>query len=336
MKLHFVGLPHTTVSREYEFCAYTQKLLHMLQICEMIGYDTFLYESDPSDRERWFGDTYLTENPPVFKDWDPSAACWREMNARTIMELHSNIEPSDAICIIAGRCQEEIKRAFPDHLCLEWAVGYEGVLDDTHKCFESNIWRHFVYGRNNINDGRFFDCVIPNSFDVADFAFYEEKSDYLLYLGRLTPRKGLAIVEEIAKKHRVVTAGQGDERVPGAEHLGVVKGTDKAMLLAQARGLICPTQYIEPFGGVAVEAMLSGTPVISTDFGAFTETVDTMNGFKCRTLKDFLYAADNLDGFDSKAIAARARFHYSLEGVAPKWERWFDQVDTLHQNGWYS
>src|SRR6266581_3164058 len=102
MKLHFVGLPHTETTRFYEFCAYTQKLLHILQICEMIGYPTVLYQSEPEDRERWFGDTYLTDNPPVFNSWDSNAPCWKEMNAQVIKEMNNNIESGDVICIIAG------------------------------------------------------------------------------------------------------------------------------------------------------------------------------------------------------------------------------------------
>src|SRR5438105_2974297 len=134
MKLHFIGLPHTEVTRFYEFCAYTQKLLHMLQICQMIGYETVLYESEKEDRERWFGGVFDSDNPPVFNDWNPDAICWREMNAQVIEEIKNQIQPEDIICIIAGRCQEEIKNAFPNNICLEWAVGYEGILDGTHKC----------------------------------------------------------------------------------------------------------------------------------------------------------------------------------------------------------
>lgn len=348
MKLHFVGLPHTETVHEYEWCAYTMKLLHMGQICKEINYETVLYGSandegnfgevvevvSDEDREKWFG--HINWNIEVFGGWDPSSEWWVTMNNRIINEMKKRVQPGDVICIIAGRCQEQIVKAFPNNICLEWAVGYEGILANTHHCFESETWRHFIYGRNNINDGAFYDAVIPNSFDQNDFIYKAKKEDYFLFLGRMTPRKGLIIVEEIAKTHRVITAGQGDIRVPNAEHVGVVRGKQKAQLLAGAKALICPTTYIEPFGGVAAEAQLSGTPIITTDFGAFTETVrQDLTGFRCRTRKEFLDAADRVGDLSPKVIVNWARSKYSLEAVAPKWRRWYDQIGTLYGNGWY-
>jgi len=348
MKMHFVGLPHTETIHEYEWCAYTMKLLHMGQICKKIGYETVLYGSahDEGDfgevvevvtedeRQKWFG--HIDWNIEVFGGWDPETEWWRTMNLRAIDEIQQRIQPGDLICIIAGRCQEIIANAFPNNISIEWAVGYEGILSNTMHCFESEIWRHFLYGKYNINDGAFFDAVIPNSFDQQDFVRMP-KEDYILYLGRLTPRKGLSIVEEIAKNHRVITAGQGDIRIPGAEHVGVIRGKTKAEYLAKARALICPTTYIEPFGGVAVEAQLSGTPVICTDFGAFTETViHEATGFRCRNLREFQEAAKNVDYIDTDRVLQWARSNYTLDAVAPQWKRWYNQIETLYGSGWYS
>lgn len=348
MRLHFIGLPHTETIHEYEWCAYTMKLLHMGQICQKINYDTVLYGSSTdeggfgevvevvteADRQKWFG--HINWNTDVFDGWNPGDDWWVTMNNRAIEEIKARIQPEDAICIIAGRCQQQITDAFPNHIILEWAVGYEGILFNTLRCFESEIWRHHIYGRYGINDGAFYDAVIPNSFEQKDFKFYPQRNDYILYLGRLTPRKGLAVVEEVAKHHRVITAGQGAIRVSGTEHVGVVRREEKAELIAKAKALICPTTYIEPFGGVAVEAQLSGTPVISTDFGAFTETVNHgVSGFRCRTLKEFLTAAQEVEKLDYKAIQKIAQEKYSLEAVAPQWKRWYNQIETLHGSGWY-
>jgi glycosyltransferase involved in cell wall biosynthesis len=153
----------------------------------------------------------------------------------------------------------------------------------------------------------------------------------------MTARKGLAIVAELAKRQPVVTAGQGDERVAGATHAGVVVGAEKAELLARARAVLVPTVYIEPFGGVAVEAMLSGTPVITSPFGAFTETVEHgLTGYRCHTLADFLEAADTVDELDPKTIRDWAADRYATGVVAPRYDRWLQRLATLYSGGWYA
>src|ERR1700746_413274 len=144
MKLHFVGLPHTETTSEYVWCAYTSKLRHIGQVCKMIGIQTVLYGSSRDEgefdevvevvtdtqRDEWFG--HIDWNRSTFDGWDSNAVWWKTINATTIKEIQQRIEPQDAICIIAGQCQEEIVNAFPN-LGLEWAIGYEGVLPNTHK-----------------------------------------------------------------------------------------------------------------------------------------------------------------------------------------------------------
>ncbi len=347
-RIHLPGLPHNDPVRATEYCAFAQRIRRLADLLITFGHDVVVYCGeaetlaetvrvvDDGDRFRWFGVEKFINN--VFDRWDPADPCWVEMNAATIAAIGERLEPGDIVGITAGSCQRVIADAFPRHVKAEVFAGYEGIMPDlTHICFESEAWRHHSYGRYRINDGRWFDTVIPNFFDPADLEFSADKDDYLLYLGRLTPRKGLEIVAELAKRHRVITAGQGNERVPGTEHAGVVRGTEKAALLAGARALICPTQYIEPFGGVAAEAMLSGTPVITSPFGAFTETIaHGLTGYRCHTLAEFLQAADTADELDPKTIRDWATERFTPEAVAPQWNRWLGRLASLYDLGWYA
>ena len=52
-----------------------------------------------------------------------------------------------------------------------------------------------------------------------------------------------------------------------------------AHVLGDCVAVLCLTSYLEPFGCVAVEAQLCGTPVISTDFGGMVETVEQFKTF---------------------------------------------------------
>jgi len=122
------------------------------------------------------------------------------------------------------------------------------------------------------------------------------------------------------------------------EFYGPITGQkERSDLMRHAKCVIMPTQFTEPFGGVNVEAQMCGTPVISVNYGAFTETVEHgKTGFRCHTLGDFVQALKEVDKLDRKYIADRARSLYSLEAVGKMYDRVFQQIHNLHQGGWYS
>jgi glycosyltransferase involved in cell wall biosynthesis len=105
--------------------------------------------------------------------------------------------------------------------------------------------------------------------------------------------------------------------------------------MGKAKGVFVPTQYCEPFGGVAVEAQLCGTPVITTDFGAFTETVEHgKTGYRCHTLDHFVWAANNVGKLDPNYIRARAVANYSMSRVRYQFEEFFNTLYDLWGAGW--
>lgn len=349
LRIHLPGLVHRDPGPAWEPCAYTGKIWRLATMLAGAGHEVFVYGGPRTDtagtdvtvvtadeRADWFGDE--TWENTVFNEFDPAHPSWSTMNRHVVDAIGERIEPGDIIGLTMGSAQAPIADAFPAHVVAEVGVGYEGILPSTHRCYESEAWRHYLWGKHGVTDGRWYDTVIPNAFDPAEYAFSTDKDDYLLYLGRMTPRKGLEVVAELAKHHRVITAGQGDERVPGAEHVGVVRGVEKAELLAAARAVLVPTIYIEPFGGVAVEAMLSGTPVITSPFGAFSETVaDGISGFRCHTLDQFLRATGPaLDDLDPKDIREWAADRYTLTAVARQYDRWLCRLATLYGEGWYA
>lgn len=347
MRIHVVSLPHTETTRHFEWCAYTAKVRKFSSMMQDIGYEVFLYAGEGNEsrctehipvvsrveQAAWWPD-WTPEQSYWPNGWDASRPWWQVMNQRAIEEIGKRSQPGDILGIIGGNCQSPIVAGLPDLLAVEWGIGYEGVFTN-FRCFESYAWMHHVQGLNQERNGRFFDAVIPNFFELDDFTFSAEKDDYLLFIGRMIDNKGLAVVRDIAAAgHKVITAGQGDLRVDGAEHVGLVRGAEKAELFAKAKGVLVPTLYLEPFGGVAVEAMLSGTPVITTDWGAFTETVaHGVSGFRARMLGEFLDAVDRLDTLDPHRVREHA-LRYSTENVAVKFDAYFKQVATLSGPGW--
>jgi glycosyltransferase involved in cell wall biosynthesis len=100
--------------------------------------------------------------------------------------------------------------------------------------------------------------------------------------------------------------------------------------------LFIGSKYNEPFGGVQVEAFLSGTPVISPDWGAFAEyNRHNITGFRCRNMREFVTACDSAQYL----LPIQCRKHgeqFSLEAIGPEYERYFQSVmDVYTGAGWY-
>jgi hypothetical protein len=355
MRVHVVSLPHTLLTRDYDWCAYTAKVRRFVEMLARAGHEPIVYGPDVHevvgaleyvtvvdylDRALWFGATEWPRDR-VFDKWSPSEPCWHAMNQRASTEIRKRWEHGDVLGLIGGLCQKPIADELADlgPLVVEWGIGYSGVLDNSHKVFESYAWAHHVAGLRQQDDISFFDTVIPNCFNPNEFRF-REPDDFVLFMGRPTIRKGLPIVEEIAKRidSPVLHAGQpGQTPIAGTDYLGIITGDTKADTLARARAVLVPTTYLEPFGGVAVEAMMSGTPVITTDWGAFTETVEQgVTGFRCRTLREFLDAVDASADLDRAVIRDRAIERFSTDEGSRLYSRYLERVSTLHGAGWYA
>jgi glycosyltransferase involved in cell wall biosynthesis len=88
---------------------------------------------------------------------------------------------------------------------------------------------------------------------------------------------------------------------------------------------------------VNIESQACGTPVITTDWGAFTETVvEGVTGFRCRNVEEFILATQNVKNLDRNAIRQRAISLYSVDVIAKKYEYYFRRLETLWGDGWYT
>jgi glycosyltransferase involved in cell wall biosynthesis len=131
-------------------------------------------------------------------------------------------------------------------------------------------------------------CVVPNGVDIPDFSAlpppsraieHATRTPYLLFLGRLSWKKGLdrLLASLAGTPYRLLIAGPDEggyqqvlhklSREHGlggqVEFLGAVHGADKWWLLRAARCLAL-TSYNENFGNVVAEALAAGTPVVVT------------------------------------------------------------------------
>lgn len=124
-----------------------------------------------------------------------------------------------------------------------------------------------------------------------DLLSYREKpGDYLAFIGRISPEKGIDDAIEIARRsgQKIRIAAKVDAvdqeyfrnviepllKYPCCEFIGEIGESDKAEFLGNARALLFPINWPEPFGLVLIEAMACGTPVIAYPRGSVPEVLD--------------------------------------------------------------
>lgn len=170
-----------------------------------------------------------------------------------------------------------------------------------------SLWKHhaeanFVaiseYQRRAF-DGINCAATIYHGVDVESFPFRPDPEDYLVFLGRFTPGKGVLQAIEIARRtslRLLIAAPENDyfheavkPQVDGRliEYVGELDHKGKTRLLGGARAMLYPVQAGEPFGLVLIEAMACGTPVAALRLGAVPEIV-------CEGVSG--HAADDIEG----------------------------------------
>lgn len=351
--LHIIGLPHTQTTHEFDHCAYTAKVRKFCGMMRAQGYEVILYAGDENEADC---DELVTCVPRAYQekcygDWWHRGEVqnvqwyggdWDRFNQRAVHELKSRVEQKDLICLITGHPQQEIISAFPEHLVVEFGVGYEGIAA-SFQVYESYAWMHCVYGAKQgpmTADGRFFDAVIPNYYDTEEFPECEDPQDYYVFMSRMTPRKGYEVAiqatEELGVTLKIAGVGGDRPEASHVEYVGLVGPEERGKLLSQAKGVFMPTLYLEPFGGVAAEAMLCGTPVISSDWGAFPELITQgVDGYRCRTMGEFIEAGERVEILDRRNIRNRAQARFSLETVGAQYKEHFNRLGLLWDKGFY-
>jgi glycosyltransferase involved in cell wall biosynthesis len=173
------------------------------------------------------------------------------------------------------------KNVFPKYKDLNWIsmslAQRRGMPADTH-------WV------GNIPHGIGKDVFTPN---------YQPKGQYVAYLGRIIEPKGVHIAIAAVKKYNETAAHPLTLKIAGKHYAGHAKDSywqeqieplidgkeieyvgfigstaDKQAFLGNARALLVPSLFNEPFGMVSIEALACGTPVVGLDSGAIPEVIE--------------------------------------------------------------
>lgn len=218
--------------------------------------------------------------PEKFSENLHLAFAWDHMHRHPVQIIHSHLESAAGFWQAARMSQPlvitlhtpitDIKR---DYLCSFPPVNLVAVSD---------FQRRRLQGHPRLK-------VIPHGLEIAAYSTPDSKEDYLLFLGRIYPEKGLhtAIAAALATEKRLVCAGPvfgpdqayfETEIAPYLDnrriiYVGPADFPRKKDLLGKAAALLLPLEVDEAFGLVMLEAMACGTPVVAYDRGAASEVV---------------------------------------------------------------
>lgn len=345
MKIFVLAIPHTVTSPEFSTCAFTMKVVNLCKMMHRAGHEVYHLGVEGSQVEctehisvvsnsewkRFYGhpgkNFYNLETEgkyaPYHKNWAKTAK----------LEILRRVdEDYEAILAMTWGGTQRKAVSGLNQFEVETGIGYDNAFA-SYRVYESYAWLHMHLGRDkHFLEPKYYWPVIPNAFDLSMFDYSEKRGEDFLYIGRLQDSKGVRIAVDAAKRagRKITIVGQGDHlpyMQPHVTYLPPVGVEDRRKLLREARAVFCPTQYVEPFCGVSIEAQLSGAPVICSDFGAFPENVlHGTTGYRCRTMDHFTWAARNIETISPAACRKWASENFSLERIAPMYTEYFNAV----------
>ncbi|MFC5063801.1 glycosyltransferase family 4 protein [Actinomycetospora atypica] len=186
-------------------------------------------------------------------------------------------------------------------------------------------------------------ATVPNGVRPDRFPFRAAKGEYAVFLGRMSPDKGPVWAIEAARAAGVplliAAKCREDAEVQYFEHavapllggdvewIGEVGGRRKVELLADARCLLFPIDWEEPFGLVMIEAMACGTPVVALRRGAVPEVVEHgRTGWVCDRPSELAVALLRTHELDPGACRALVEDRFSAAALAAGYERVYRRI----------
>ncbi len=188
--------------------------------------------------------------------------------------------------------------------------------------------------------------TIHHGIDPTPYEGPTRAGDSVCFIGRLSKVKGPHLAIDVAERAGVEIQVAGkihrDDEDPGfadreveprlardhVRYLGPVGMDRKVPLLRNARALLVPIDWEEPFGLIMIEAMLAGCPVVAFPRGSVPELVEPgVTGFLARDADEMVEVVrTRLDGFEREACRARAAARFGRDRMVRAYEAYYHRA----------
>ncbi len=182
-------------------------------------------------------------------------------------------------------------------------------------------------------------ATVYNGVDINDYHMAKKHDGFLLCAGRIVPEKGVKEAVQVARKtgEELVIIGpiykSGRQYFNKSvkpylndkiQYLGYVEREKLKSYMQQAKALILPLQWEEPFGMTMIEAMACGTPVIVNRRGSAPEIVaDGQTGYLVNGVKEMAEAIGKINKINRAACRRHVEKHFSNQVMVEGYEKAF-------------
>ena len=190
-------------------------------------------------------------------------------------------------------------------------------------------------------------ATVQHGLSPGLYTYHEKAGDYFAFVGRISQEKRVDRAIDIAVRCGVpIKIAAKIDRAdlayfkqeieplfshPLVEYVGEIGEADKRGLLGEARALLFPIDWPEPFGLVLIEAFACGTPVIAYPHGAVPEIVeDGVTGFLVRDQEQALRAARDIESIDRASCRRAYEARFTAQRMAHNYLQVYRQMCDAH------
>jgi glycosyltransferase involved in cell wall biosynthesis len=187
--------------------------------------------------------------------------------------------------------------------------------------------------------------TVHHGYAERDFRFHAKPGSYLAFLGRIAREKRVDRAIAIAKAcgWPLKIAAKVDpsdvlyfknEIAPLMEHpliefIGEIPDSKKSAFLGQARAMLFPIDWPEPFGLVMIESLACGTPVVAFRGGSVDEVIDHgVTGFVVDNLDQAIDATKRTHTLDRRACREAFTRRFSAARMASTYVQLYRQLTS--------